>query len=373
MEDRGGGPGEGACSVARPSRVKPLPGPALPLLASAATALAYLAFQGEGLALLALSLAAAMMAVDAAVLARSSEALASSRLVRCASGGRELIHASLELEAPGLEGSLEVREEPWTRLVERQPLVAGWGGWFRASYTVRAAPGLSESRSSRVLWTSGFGLVALEALYEARALAPVKPRREPAGPPLVESGVEAAGVRGGGVELWTVREWTPWDDARRIHWSASARAGRLRAWEPLPEAGARIHVFVDLSRPAWLRRPGSTLADRAMRLASGIALAVASSGGIMGFTVYTGAGWVTRPPGPAREALAALEEVLAWSRPEDAAAPGPSASRALAEAARLAEAAAARLLVIASPALCERVKEAGLTGSVVLGCGVLEA
>ena len=372
MEGGGGGAREGSCTVEGPERVKLAPGPALPLAVSAALALAYIALQGSYWALIALSMLAVMTALEVAEALQAVRAIHGSRLKRCARGSLESIEAEVLLEAPGLKGPLELVDRGWSRQLEPPPILALEGlGVFKGSYTLKAAPGLSESRGSRLLWHTSLALLAVEATYNILVRAPVKPAPHPASLPPVEAGVEAGAARlGAGVEVEVVREWTPWDDARRIHWSASARAGRLMVWEGPPEAGVRLHVFIDLSRPAWRGSPGSTGADRAMRLAVGLADSVASSGGVLGYTIYTGGGWLMRHPEPAREAYVRFVEALSWTRLDDSASPGPSAVRALREALEAASSVGARLVVLASsPSLCSYLAEAGFEGVVVEGCG----
>lgn len=52
-----------------------------------------------------------------------------------------------------------------------------------------------------------------------------------------------------GVELRNLREYVPGEDARTIHWKASARAGRLLAKEFEQEEGQRIWVMLSNRRP----------------------------------------------------------------------------------------------------------------------------
>ncbi len=372
MEGSGGSAGEGACSVADPRSVRLAPGPSLPLVVSAAITLAFLALHGAYWALVALSIVAAVVALEVAEAIQALGSIYKSRLRRCAQGSVETIYASVLIEAPGLKGPLELSEEKWSRQIEHPPIIVFEGSEvFSGRYTIKAAPGLSESRSSRIIWHSSFALLAVEAVYNVDLRVPVKPAPLVERAIVAEIGVEAARSRlGGGFEVEVVREWEPWDDARRINWSASARSGKLMVWEGPPDAGVRLHLFIDLSRPAWSGSPGSTRADRAMRLAAGLAGVAAGLGGVLGYTVYTGGGWVTRHPGPAREVYASLVEMLSWTRPEDSASPGLQAFRALREALGAARAAGARLAVIASsPSICDYIKEAGFERVVVEGCG----
>jgi uncharacterized protein (DUF58 family) len=113
-------------------------------------------------------------------------------------------------------------------------------------------------------------------------------------------------IKGVGTEFYSIREYVPGDDPRRIVWAAVARTGKLMVREDLAELRLRIHVFVDVSRPMWVGEPGKSPGDEALRLASSLADSARRAGGLLGYTFFSGEVWFNRYPGSASEVFTEL-------------------------------------------------------------------
>ncbi|BES80456.1 DUF58 domain-containing protein [Pyrodictium abyssi] len=312
-----------------------------------------------------LSLAAASYA-DAR---RASRVLAGARVSRSASPSPavEGTPVGVRVEVEGLGGLdyVLVEEEPLTRALDPAPrgplLLPVEGGRAQGGgYTVRLGPGLSVSGHVVLGYLDPLGLFAARLRVYAPLAVPVYPAidRSLAGVPGSGVGYSGGSTRrweGPGMDLHWLRDYAPGDDPRRIAWRATARTGRLLVRVDEAEQEPRLHIFVDLTRGMWRGRAGEAPADTAMRLAASLAYAARRLGGLLGYTVYTGAAAATVPPGRAADTLPALLARLSSVNPLDTLPPSPAARLVLAEAAEAARAGGALLVAILGGDLCRAV------------------
>lgn len=109
---------------------------------------------------------------------------------------------------------------------------------------------------------------------------------------------------GEGVEFAEIRQFTPGDRLRRIHWPISARTGQLHVRTAYAERDAEIHLVVDAT--AEVGRDGDSSLDRAVRTSIGLAEQLLSGGDRIGLHVLG-----TSPPTslPARSGRNHLQRV----------------------------------------------------------------
>jgi uncharacterized protein (DUF58 family) len=256
-------------------------------------------------------LAIAVYALILSIIASYAEARASLRYLREVRVARKapsyavegsLVHVDVEVQLPRQVGRLiVVYEEPFTRQISSswQPvIVKAERSTYR--YSVALGIGLNMSRTLVVEYPSFLGAFRAVATIQAPLVVHVYP----ATVRLRELGHYYAGeatstATGVGVELKWLREWVPGDDPRRIAWRATARLGRPIVREDLAELGLDVLIVLDLSKPMWSGRPGSTAADRAARVALSIAYMVYRLGGRLGYLLLTGSGLSSEAPQPA--------------------------------------------------------------------------
>ncbi len=121
--------------------------------------------------------------------------------------------------------------------------------------------------------------------------------------------------RGHGLEFYEIREYMPGDDPRRIVWTATARTGRLMVREDEVETRAKLMIFVDLSKDMLLGAPGETSADHVARAAASLAAYAARMGDLVGYTIFLGDKWFTRPPARGVEVVEELAGRLSMASP----------------------------------------------------------
>ena len=306
-----------------------------------------------------LSLAAASYA-DAR---RASRILAGARVARSASPSPAVeatpVDVSVEVEGlGGLDHEL-VEEEPLTRALDPAPqlLLPVEGGRARGGYAVRLGPGLSVSGHVVLGYLDPLGLFAARLRVYAPLAIPVNPAIVRSLAALPVSGAGYAGGHtprreGPGMELHWLRDYAPGDDLRRIAWRVTARVGRPVVRVDEAEQEPRLHIFIDLTRGMWRGRAGEAPADTAVRMAASLAYMARRLGGLLGYTVYTGAAAATVPPERATETMPALLARLSSVNPLEALPPGPAGRRVFAEAVEAARVHDALLVAIVGSEFC---------------------
>jgi uncharacterized protein (DUF58 family) len=118
------------------------------------------------------------------------------------------------------------------------------------------------------------GLVeARSVLGEAPLLVlPRRDRTRAADPGLATSDAGVASRRGDGSDILNIREWRPGDDARRMHWKATARTGTPMMREHAVDEERRAVIVVDVSGAP------EEAAEAAIARAAGLAEDLASRG-----------------------------------------------------------------------------------------------
>ncbi len=164
--------------------------------------------------------------------------------------------------------------------------------------------------------------------------------------------------RGQSLEFFQLREYQAGDDVRMISWTATARLGRLMVREGVLDEESRVHVYADLSGPAWAGTPDESAADWIMRLAVGVAEAVARGGGSLHYTVTDGEVLSSQGPLRGRDAVDALSYRLSLQGPHSAK-PRLHLRRSLEEASRRAGV-ESRLIVLLGPGSSPRSVAEGL-------------
>jgi uncharacterized protein (DUF58 family) len=139
--------------------------------------------------------------------------------------------------------------DPETRVVEPAVRFARIDGEAtrRRAYT-RVFPSRGVARIEEVVvgTTFPFGLFVKSRRFELSTEVRVQPRlarpAESEAPGGREEGVAPAVERGEGFDLFGLRDHTDGDDARRIHWKATARLGRIVVKEPAREQPPQVVV-----------------------------------------------------------------------------------------------------------------------------------
>lgn len=108
-------------------------------------------------------------------------------------------------------------------------------------------------------------------------------------------------IRGDGLELFSLREHASGDEARRIHWKATARAGRTMVKDPARDEPPAVLVRLELSG-----YPSSSAFERAVEKAASVAAALLGEG----FAVGLAAGDLVLPPAATQAQLDAILDAL---------------------------------------------------------------
>jgi len=180
------------------------------------------------------------------------------------------------------------------------------------TYSLIGAPGLSTARTIVLEKPSLLALFQATRVLESILVVRYYPialstrTRIRAGEVLGLEEIYSRRIKGAGIEFYSLREYQPGDDPRRIVWPATARLGKLVVREDLAELRLRLYIFLDLSKPMWIGRPGDTPGDHALRLASTLAMGVKRGAGILGYTFLHGEIWFSRYPGHASEVFLEL-------------------------------------------------------------------
>ncbi|HVO32093.1 MAG TPA: DUF58 domain-containing protein [bacterium] len=127
-----------------------------------------------------------------------------------------------------------------------------------------------------------------------------------------EQGQASQARRGEGLDLFGLRDHSGGDDARRIHWRASARSGKIVVKDPAREEPPQ--VVLELPLTGW--RDAETF-ERAVERVAGLASAFSRSG----YAVGLSAGALYIAPGAERTSLETIFDALVDVKPGDAAGP----------------------------------------------------
>jgi len=142
---------------------------------------------------------------------------------------------------------------------------------------------------------------------EILVLPRVRTFRKPPEGALRQLGEEPSSLAGEGIDLRSMRDYTPHDPARNIHWKASARTGRLIAKETEREASRRFEFFLNNAHPS----PGDPIVieafERAIEFCASLAMHLARRG--VPVRLHTRSGRVT--PGNTPAELDRLMRALA--------------------------------------------------------------
>jgi uncharacterized protein (DUF58 family) len=154
--------------------------------------------------------------------------------------------------------------------------------------------------------------IVVYPLPEIAAIPPVPPEDSRGGRPHPRQ-------RGGGPDIRTLREFSPGDDLRDLHWKQSARMRRWIVREREAERDRVVFLVVDNALPAPIDSAALARFERAVARCAGQALLLLSRGAEVGF-LARGVKVSAQAGRPQRlrilEALARLEAVPAESAPD---------------------------------------------------------
>jgi uncharacterized protein (DUF58 family) len=176
--------------------------------------------------------------------------------------GRRIVVALADELAPSLcPGSRRAR------------LVVPGGGTARAATTIRPRRrGRFEICDVVVRVDGPFGLAARQRRLALPAVLAVHPRYRSAAEAelrinrarLLDVGLRSAAGQGGGTEFDALRDYSVDDEARRIDWAATARAGRAIVRTYRPERNQTVLCLLDNGRTMAARVEGVPRAEHAM-------------------------------------------------------------------------------------------------------------
>lgn len=193
--------------------------------------------------------------------------------------------------------------------------------------------------------TFPFGLFRKSRRLEAAAEIRVRPRvREVDVGALLGGGEDGESrrlLRGEGLELFGLRDHANGDEARRIHWKATARAGRTMVKEPARDEPPAVVVRLALSG-----YPSAPAFERAVERAASVSSALLERG----FSVGLLAGELSVPPAAAPSQLDRLLDALVDVT--------PGADTALAPAPHVA------VLAVGPASVAGRERDGGIAGAV---------
>ena len=149
----------------------------------------------------------------------------------------------------------------------------------------------------------------LHPIVEERIVFPAPIRIEPPRPEgnPVETGDPRMRRRGRGQEVRHLREGSPRDDPRDVHWPQTARQGQFILKERTAEEGSDAIVLLDARRPSIPPEGWPVDFERAVSEATGLALSLLARGDRVGLAIHGGS-WIAPGSGPAhrRAMLTAL-------------------------------------------------------------------
>jgi uncharacterized protein (DUF58 family) len=180
---------------------------------------------------------------------------------------------------------------------------ARWGRWPIGTVQITA---LGAGRTLRATTTIDTGTYVV---YPAFAPPPVLPR--PFRLPRL-AGDHVAAEPGSGVEFAGSRPYQPGDPARLVHWSASARRGRLQVTERYAERLADVVLVVD--GYSDVGPPGSSSLDVSVRIATGLAAGYLRGGDRVGAILLSGGAPRFVPIGLGRTQLTRIVEMFLEAR-----------------------------------------------------------
>lgn len=128
---------------------------------------------------------------------------------------------------------------------------------------------------------------------------------------LEEAGLHWTRLRGQGTEFESLRDYQPDDDARRIHWKATARRAKLTAIEYQVERSQPILLALDCGRLMATPVNGLTKLDHAINAALMLAYVAAWSGDQVGLLLFAEEVLAYHPPRRGLAQVYRLAEELA--------------------------------------------------------------
>ncbi len=164
-------------------------------------------------------------------------------------------------------------------------LRVGYHGIYGLALEVRGAPGLFEVP---LTFANPFGIEVAPRALAGLVTLPRGGRSKT----LAHAG-RSGRQRGDGTEIFELRELMPGDSFRRIAWKASAKRGRLVVKEFEREERDVVMMVVDASVELWSGPMGGAPLDRALDVASTIAMHHLERGDLVGLSVI-GARELTR-------------------------------------------------------------------------------
>lgn len=202
---------------------------------------------------------------------------------------------------------LELHDEPAPGEGGRALFVRVDPGRTRRRTYTRTFPSRGVHRVSSVVaaTTFPFGLFRKSRRLDVPGEVRVRPRVRALDPAGLPGGGDEGGsrrlARGEGLELFALRDHAPGDEARRIHWKATARAGRPIVKDPARDDPPSVVVQLRLAG-----YPSPHAFERAVEHAASVAAALLDRGYSVGLT----AGKRSLPPAAAPSQLDRILDAL---------------------------------------------------------------
>jgi len=178
--------------------------------------------------------------------------------------------------------------------------------------------GIYRQEAFRIVTRFPFGFLQKARRLDLPAEALVYPSVE-AGPEFLDilpgiQGATASIAKGHGQDLYSLRDYTPNDSARHVHWKASARSGSLMVREFSRDDDCRVLLVLDACNPAAVNTSGKEREtfERAVSLCAAIAWSFSEREAFLEFR----SGTVSMPLLPASENIFAILRHLALVQPE---------------------------------------------------------
>jgi uncharacterized protein (DUF58 family) len=178
--------------------------------------------------------------------------------------------------------------------------------------------GIYRQEAFRIVTRFPFGFLQKARRLDLPAEALVYPSVE-AGPEFLDilpgiQGAMASVAKGHGQDLYSLRDYTPNDSARHVHWKASARSGSLMVREFSRDDDCRVLLVLDARNPAAMNTSGKDREtfERAVSLCAAIAWSFSEREAFLEFR----SGTVSMPLLPASENIFAILRHLALVQPE---------------------------------------------------------
>jgi uncharacterized protein (DUF58 family) len=178
--------------------------------------------------------------------------------------------------------------------------------------------GIYRQEAFRIVTRFPFGFLQKARRLDLPAEALVYPSVE-AGPEFLDilpgiQGAMASVAKGHGQDLYSLRDYTPNDSARHVHWKASARSGSLMVREFSRDDDCRVLLVLDARNPTAMNTSGKDREtfERAVSLCAAIAWSFSEREAFLEFR----SGTVSMPLLPASENIFAILRHLALVQPE---------------------------------------------------------